>query len=67
MEYFVLASEGIFITLAVIALVVSLIEHQEVWYVLMYIILAPVWLLSKLLTYLVNSSTAVGRYILGDE
>jgi hypothetical protein len=67
MEYFVIAFEGIFITLAVVALVVSLIEHQEVWYVLMYIILAPVWLLSKLLTYLVNGSTALGRYILGDE
>ena len=67
MEYFVIAAEGIFITLALVAIVVSLIEHTEIWYVLMYIVMAPVWLLSKLLTYLVNVSTAVGRYILGDE
>ena len=54
MEYFVIGVESIFITLTLVALVISVIEHTEIWYVLMYIVIAPVWLLSKLLTYLVN-------------
>ena len=40
-----------FITLAVAALVISLIEYPEIWTMLLLIVLSPLWLLYKLLKY----------------
>ena len=40
-----------FITLAVAALVISLIEYPEIWTMSLLIVLSPLWLLYKLLKY----------------
>lgn len=67
MEYMVTVGSGLFITWLAIAIVISLVEYPGIWQLLLYIALSPLWLVYKLLKYLVNGSTAVGRYILGNE
>lgn len=67
MEILVNGVQYMFATLFVLFIVVSIIEYPGLWQMLLYIALSPLWLVYKLLKYLVNGSTAVGRYILGIE
>ena len=67
MEYMVTVGVGLFITWIAIAIVISLVEYPEIWQMLLIVALSPLWLVYKLLKYLVNGSPAVGRYILGIE
>jgi len=67
MEILVDGVLNMFTALLVTFIVVSIIEYPGLWQLLFYIALSPLWLVYKLLKYLVNGSTAVGRYILGIE
>ena len=49
MEYMVSVGVGLFTTWIAIAIVVSLIEYPEIWQLLLYIVLSPLWLIYKLL------------------
>ena len=40
-----------FTTLLIVFIVVSIIDYPEIWQLLIYIVLSPLWLLYKLLKY----------------
>ena len=52
MELLVITVNGFFVTLAVIALVISMIEYPDLYKALLYVLLSPAILLYKLFRYL---------------
>jgi hypothetical protein len=51
MEYIVNGAIDMFATLLILFIVLSIIEAPEIWQLLLYIVLSPLWLFYKLLKY----------------